>query len=965
MFLSLIRKTLSILAVSVLLHFSSAPVSAVIRDGGIDPANLGKGEWVWYMSDTTNKLSGNVASVTNETSLMLYYKSRSVRYMIVKAATNDKLFNGTYGSPQFNSQLVNIAHANGILIFGYNRSYGSNVLGEIAISDYVFNQGADGFVWDAEAEWESNQTWIGTNGPAKAWQLCSTVRSNWPTKFLAHAPFPIIAVHASFPYKEFGYWCDSVMPQIYHFSSTGIKGSPSACINWSDVNWASWQNSLVGKSTNVNGVTYYWTNAIKPLAPVTDVYGPPTGQPRAGSVEITVPNEDVREFIDYLATDPNPITLGGYKGVSFWRSDEHSSVQWAYIKDGTSGSFTGTVNNIVIDDPKASVVGAWTAVKVFGATTGAPTYYGATGTDTNSFGTNYLSKVQGSGSAYVQFTPNIITAGDYDMYQWHPERTNASASVPHVITYNGGTTTVNANQQTNSGNWTLLGRFNFAAGTSGNIRVTDGIPEAGAVAIADGIKLVYVAPASNIPTISTQPQSQTVVTGQTAAFNVSASGAAPLKYNWRFNGTNIAGATTSSYSRANIQTSDLGNYNVVVTNTFGAVTSAPAALTMETIIDNTNAVFSPDASWTAGAVTAGHYGDDYRYASSVTSTATASGVYQPVLNAGKYDVYIWYTSGANRSTAAPWVISYNGGTTNVPANQQVNGSTWVLIASGINFASGSSGNVTLLNNTPDSGKIVMADAVRFVMTASLAVSPTISTQPQSQAVNQGANLTSTVTANGTAPLSYQWRKTGNPIGGATASSFTINGVQPAAAGSYSVVVSNSVGIMISSNATLVVRIPPGISTQPQNQTVRIGSNVTFTVTASGSPTLIYQWNLNGNALAGATTSSYAIASVQSNQAGTYSVVITNVAGTVNSSNAVLTVTVPQSAHIDQIITTPEGGLQMILSGETGGSYTIEGSSNLVSWVTVTNVVNSSGTTEFTDGSVTNNPLRFYRARLEP
>src|SRR5882672_3391537 len=235
---------------------------AEIRDGGIDPSNLGKGEWIYYMSDATNRLGGNVSSVTNEASLMQFYRSQGIRYVIIKAATSDQLFNGSYGFPQFTSALVNTAHAQGILIFGYNRSYGSNIVAEIGISDYVFNQGADGFIWDAEAEWEKNNSWIGTNGPAKAWELCSTVRSNWPTKFLAHAPFPIISVHASFPYKEFGYWCDTVMPQIYHFSSTNLHRSPSAMINWSDVNWNTWQKSLIGSNNVVGGVTIYWTNAL-------------------------------------------------------------------------------------------------------------------------------------------------------------------------------------------------------------------------------------------------------------------------------------------------------------------------------------------------------------------------------------------------------------------------------------------------------------------------------------------------------------------------------------------------------------------------------------------------------------------------------------------------------------------------------------------------------------------------------
>src|SRR6266699_4765692 len=109
----------------------ASSVSAQIRDGGIDPWNLGKGDWIYYMSDATNKLGGNISIITNETSLMLWYKSQGVRHIIIKAATSDTLFNGSYNHPQFTSHLVNVAHANGILIMGYNRSYGQNVPAEI------------------------------------------------------------------------------------------------------------------------------------------------------------------------------------------------------------------------------------------------------------------------------------------------------------------------------------------------------------------------------------------------------------------------------------------------------------------------------------------------------------------------------------------------------------------------------------------------------------------------------------------------------------------------------------------------------------------------------------------------------------------------------------------------------------------------------------------------------------------
>ena len=252
--MNVLKGLLYLAAVWGCLGLRPAVVGAPIRDGSIDPANLGKGDWIYFMRDATNRLGGNVPSVTNENSLMLYYKSQGIRYFIVKAATSDQLFEGTNAFPQITAALVNTAHAHGLLIFGYNRSYGSNVLGEIAISDYVFNLGADGFVWDAEAEWENTFTagvpdhpWI-TNGPAQAWTLCSTVRSNWPNKFLAHAPFPIISFHSSFPYKEFGYWSDTVMPQIYHFSNTNLHKSPSAMIHWSDVNFNTWHKALLGSN---------------------------------------------------------------------------------------------------------------------------------------------------------------------------------------------------------------------------------------------------------------------------------------------------------------------------------------------------------------------------------------------------------------------------------------------------------------------------------------------------------------------------------------------------------------------------------------------------------------------------------------------------------------------------------------------------------------------------------------------
>jgi len=87
--------------------------------------------------------------------------------------------------------------------------------------------------------------------------------------------------------------------------------------------------------------------------------------------------------------------------------------------------------------------------------------------------------------------------------------------------------------------------------------------------------------AYNLPTIATQPQSQTVFLGGSPTFGVAASGKSPLSYQWRFNGAGIAGAGGSSYTKTNVQATDAGNYSVVVSNLFGTVTSVNAVLTVD------------------------------------------------------------------------------------------------------------------------------------------------------------------------------------------------------------------------------------------------------------------------------------------------------------------------------------------------------------------------------------------------
>ncbi len=111
-------------------------------------------------------------------------------------------------------------------------------------------------------------------------------------------------------------------------------------------------------------------------------------------------------------------------------------------------------------------------------------------------------------------------------------------------------------------------------------------------------------------------------------------------------------------------------------------------------------------------------------------------------------------------------------------------------------------------------------------------------------------------------------------------------------------------------------IAPTISRQPQSQTNYVGAAADFSVAASGTAPLGYQWRLNGVPISGATASNYSRINLQTNDAGNYSVVVTNAAGTVTSSNASLTVLV-SSADVAVSCTGPGG-----VSAGAAVTYTI-------------------------------------------
>jgi hypothetical protein len=170
--------------------------------------------------------------------------------------------------------------------------------------------------------------------------------------------------------------------------------------------------------------------------------------------------------------------------------------------------------------------------------------------------------------------------------------------------------------------------------------------------------------------------------------------------------------------------------------------------------------------------------------------------------------------------------------------------------------------------------------------------PVITTQPQAQNVAGGTPATFSVAASGSGPLTYQWRRNGLPIAGATDATLVLVSLRRGDAGDYSVLVSNPAGAVASAVARLVVLVPPTITSQPQNQSVAPGASATFSVVASGVGTLRYQWQFNGVDIPGATGATFTTNNAQLVNEGDYRVLITDDIATGASAVVRLTVKVP-------------------------------------------------------------------------
>ena len=269
------------------------------------------------------------------------------------------------------------------------------------------------------------------------------------------------------------------------------------------------------------------------------------------------------------------------------------------------------------------------------------------------------------------------------------------------------------------------------------------------------------------PLITVQPVGQTVAPGGLTQLTVAAIGAAPLNFQWEQDGIDLPGANGPTLVFNPVSNANAGIYRVRVSNQVGNILSDPAALLvtgppfLSTISD---LVIDEDISTGAIPFTVLDFDTP---AISVNVTAESS---NPTLVPASGIALVG--SGSVRSIRI------------TPATNQSGTATISLTA--LDTTGASTTNRFLLTVRP------VVDTIQIV------------TQPRSSVAATGSVASLTVTANSTLPLTYQWQFNGIDISGATATTFTITGVQRTNAGNFRVIISNADTTVTSATATLQV-----------------------------------------------------------------------------------------------------------------------------------------------------------------
>jgi hypothetical protein len=378
----------------------------------------------------------------------------------------------------------------------------------------------------------------------------------------------------------------------------------------------------------------------------------------------------------------------------------------------------------------------------------------------------------------------------------------------------------------------LLALGNVATNQSGNYSVV--VSNGYGASITSSVATLIVSPLQVVPpTVTQQPQSQSVNQGSPVSFSVIAAGTG-LSFQWQLNSVNISWATNASYNLASAATNDAGNYAVIVSNAGGSITSSNAVLTVWSTNNPTPLLVVSNANYEL-----------------ITNQQPTFAV--ATTNGTMLEEFDYIVTGPFDHTT--------------PALQ--NGNIYKITISGRAGYGPLDGQN---NSTPDCCYTFVnwqdLDLVHVKGTTQVISWDLISgRRPYPDIYNTSHIYDFYINGTG-AGLAFSFRDNpyGDNIGGFHVEIFNLG----------------SPG---------VVATPPSIISQPMSQTVNQGSPVSFSVIATGTG-LSFQWLLDSVNISGATNASYNLGSVTTNNTGTYTVIVSNAGGSVTSSNAVLTVILP-------------------------------------------------------------------------
>ena len=427
------------------------------------------------------------------------------------------------------------------------------------------------------------------------------------------------------------------------------------------------------------------------------------------------------------------------------------------------------------------------------------------------------------------------------------------------------------------------------------------------------------------PGFALQPTGTSLLPNDALTLNVLADShpdAGTVTYQWKLDGSDITGATTSTLTIDPVSLADAGDYTVALTNDNGTSTSDPASVLIVSeipdllfntgvdasgnpladgtidphyqltvnpdsgspdafVIDSTVApVTGPwapntaNSKWIGPRANGGSAGGDYTY----TTTLDLSG----------YDPSTVAISGDWTSDNAAVDILVNGISTGLSKNDFTQVDRFQVPPG--SFLSGTNTIDFIINNNGSGSTGLKIENLRIGGNAgSGATSPIILIHPEDAAVSFEGDTTFTVLADGAPTLTYQWRVGGIDIAGANSTTLTLSGVTEANLGDYDVVVSNSQGSVTSNTAELTILVePPVINAQPENQFAAVDEAVTFSLDVEGRMPMTYQWRLNGTDIPDATDATLIVDPVALTDDGaSYDVIITNVDGTTTSTPAIL------------------------------------------------------------------------------